>query len=90
MLNLAAPSLALLSGPVNLGFVELVVMAIVALFMLPAMAFWIWALVDCASKEPDTGNTKLVWILIIAITHVIGAILYLVIRRPERKAAYGR
>ncbi|MEX0761280.1 MAG: PLDc N-terminal domain-containing protein, partial [Dehalococcoidia bacterium] len=38
--------------------------------------FWIWMLVDCATKEADTGNTKIVWVIIIAITNVIGAALY--------------
>jgi len=27
---------------------------------------WIWMLVDCATKEADTGNNKVVWILVIA------------------------
>ena len=25
--------------------------------------FWVWMLVDCATKEPDEGNSKLVWTL---------------------------
>jgi hypothetical protein len=79
-----------LLGPLNLGFPELVVIAAAFLMALPFTALWIWALVDCATKEPDTGNTKLIWILIIALTHIIGAILYFAIRRPERKAALGR
>jgi hypothetical protein len=90
MATFALSGLALLLGPMNLGFPELVVLAVVGLFCLPLTALWIWALVDCATKEPDTGNTKLIWILIIALTHIIGAILYFAIRRPERKAALGR
>ena len=46
--------------------------------------FWIWMLVDCASKEPSQGNDKLVWILVIVFTHLLGALLYFFIRRPQR------
>jgi hypothetical protein len=27
--------------------------------------FWIWMLVDCATKERGEGNDKLIWVLII-------------------------
>jgi hypothetical protein len=73
----------------NIGLPELMVLLAV-LVALPAIALWIWALVDCATKESDTGNTKLIWILIIIFTHVIGAILYFAVRRPERKRELAR
>ena len=46
--------------------------------------FWIWMIVDCANKEPSEGNDKLIWILIIVLTHWIGALIYLLVRRPQR------
>jgi len=49
-----------------------------------ATIFWIWMLVDCVTREPDTGSTRLIWVIIIIFTSVLGAILYFVIRRPER------
>jgi hypothetical protein len=52
--------------------------------------FWIWALVDCATKEPNEGNTKIVWVLVIVFTHLLGALLYVLIRRPERIRQVGR
>jgi len=52
---------------------------------------WIWMLVDCATKEPgDRGNEKIVWILIIVFTHWIGALIYLLARRPQRIREFGR
>jgi hypothetical protein len=45
---------------------------------------WVWAIVDCVKNESSDGNDKLVWILIIVFTHLLGAILYLLIRRPQR------
>lgn len=52
--------------------------------------FWIWMLIDCAIKEPDLGNEKLVWILVIIFTHWIGATIYFFVRRPKRIEEYGR
>jgi hypothetical protein len=57
------------------------------LFLLPvgllAIAFWIWMVLDCAKHEPD-GNAKIVWLLIIVLAGVVGAPLYLFIRKMPR------
>jgi hypothetical protein len=59
----------------------------VLVLLLSGFAFWIWALID-AIRVPDDGayrdGTKLVWVLVIALTHVVGAVVYLVIGRPLR------
>jgi len=52
--------------------------------------FWVWMLVDCATKEPSEGNDKVVWILVVALTHCVGALIYLLVRRPERIRLYGK
>ncbi len=57
---------------------------------LVGLAFWIWAIVDCATNEPSTGNDKVIWILIIVLTSWLGALLYLCIRRPQRMREFGR
>lgn len=46
--------------------------------------FWIWMIVECATKERDPD--RLVWIIIIVFTHVIGAALYFFVQRPKRIA----
>ena len=46
--------------------------------------FWIWMLVEIATKEDSKDNRQLVWILVVAITHVIGALIYFFVRREER------
>ena len=51
--------------------------------------FWIWMLVDCATKEPSAGNDKIVWILVIVFTHWLGALIYFLVRRPQRKRECG-
>jgi hypothetical protein len=62
---------------------------IFAVIAIASSIFWIAMLVDCATKEPSSGNDKLVWILIIVFTHWIGALLYYLVRRPQRKAQWG-
>ncbi len=52
--------------------------------------FWLWMLIDCALNEPPQGNDKLVWVIIIVLTSVFGALLYFFIRRPKRRKEYGK
>jgi len=63
---------------------------IFGVFGVLATVLWIWMLVDCASKEPSEGNEKIVWILIIIFTHWVGALIYLLVRRPKRIEQFGR
>jgi hypothetical protein len=51
---------------------------------------WVATLADCAINEPSQGNEKIVWIIIIVFTHILGAVLYLLLRRPRRIAQTGR
>ena len=59
-------------------FFELGILSILSIL------FWVWMLVDCATKEPSASNDKLVWVLIILFTNVLGAAFYFLIRRPRR------
>ena len=54
------------------------------------LAIWVWMLADCATNETDANNDRLIWVLIIIFTNFIGAMLYLTIRRPMRKAKLGK
>jgi cytochrome c oxidase assembly factor CtaG len=59
------------------------------LLVVTALIFWIWMIVDCATKEPSQGNDKIVWIVVIIFAQLIGALIYYFIRRPQRIAQYG-
>lgn len=66
-------------------------MMILSVFLgLAALIFWVWMLIDCATREPSEGNDKIVWILIIVFTNWIGALIYYLVRRPERIRQYGQ
>ena len=55
-----------------------------------ATVFWVWMIVDCATKEPSEGNDKIVWLLVILLTSWIGALIYFFVRRPQRIGQFGR
>ena len=48
-----------------------------------ASIFWVWMLVECAVKEINNSD-KVTWVIIIALTGCIGAIVYYFHRRPKR------
>ena len=50
---------------------------------------WIAALVSCLKNESLTGNTKIVWALVIIFTHFVGGLVYFLVRRPERLRELG-
>lgn len=54
------------------------------------ITFWMWMLADCATKESDQGNDRLIWTLIILIANIFGALLYWIVRRPLRQAESDR
>lgn len=59
-------------------------------FVIIPTIFWIWMIVDCAVNEPGHDNNKIVWILVILLTHFIGALIYFLARRQQRINEYGR
>jgi hypothetical protein len=59
--------------------------AILFILGLAAFALWIWAIVDVVRVPDDSmfkAGSKLVWVIVIVITGVIGAIIYLAVGRP--------
>ena len=70
------------------GFVAgmiLLVLVIIALAIL-AFVFWILMLIDCAKRDFENDNEKVVWIIVIALLGVIGAaIYYFAVKLPDKK-----
>ncbi len=52
--------------------------------------FWIWCIIDAATNEPASDPNKLVWVLVVVLAHGIGALIYYLVRRPERIRLYGK
>lgn len=71
------------------GFESLIILFMLV-FGAGAFVLWVWTLVDCIKNEPSEGNDKVIWVVVIAVTSWIGALIYLIVRRPQRKATLGR
>lgn len=60
------------------------------LFGLAGFILWIWALVD-ALRVPDDSQfksgSKVIWVLVILLANLAGAVIYLVIGRPDGGAS---
>lgn len=55
--------------------IVLLVVAIFALVIL-SFVFWILMIVDCAKRKFKNENDRVVWILVIVLAQLIGAIIY--------------
>jgi len=64
---------------------------LVTLFFLPlgllTLAFWICMLVDAAKNRGLDQDERVVWIIVVALLHLLGAVIYFFFGRPKRKLA---
>jgi len=66
-------------------FIILLILLIVAIAVL-ATAFWIWMIIDCAKRDFKKDNDKVVWILVIVLLQILGAIIYyFAVKTGEKK-----
>jgi divalent metal cation (Fe/Co/Zn/Cd) transporter len=60
---------------------------IVIMLILSMSVVWLWMLLDCLRHENE--RDKVVWILVIVLAGVIGALIYLFARRVPRRRTIG-
>jgi len=53
------------------------------LLIIASFIFWIVMIVDCAKRNFKNKNEKLVWIIILALLNIIGALIYYFIVRKN-------
>ncbi len=72
------------------GWVVILMLGMMLLFIIPLavalFAFWIWMLINCIKNENLSGNEKVAWVLVIALTHLLGAIIYFFAGRTRHKS----
>lgn len=39
-------------------------------------AFWIWMLIDCITRNFSKSEDKIIWVIVIVFTTIIGALIY--------------
>jgi len=71
------------------GLFSCMAFACIGVFALGLVAFWIWAIIDVVKNEPSEGNDKIVWLLIVILLGWVGALIYLLARRPKRVRELG-
>jgi hypothetical protein len=59
-------------------------MLVAVLLGIISVVIWIWALVDAIQNPALDGTLRLVWVLVIVFTGIIGAAIYLLIGRSLR------
>jgi hypothetical protein len=56
------------------------------LVLLGLIVLWVWSLVDAIRVPDDSAfraGTKVIWVVVIAVTGLIGSIVYLALGRPR-------
>jgi len=74
----------------TMGWLWLMICLSGGLIGVAGTVLWIWMLVEVLTRETDEGNDRLIWALVIVFTHWIGALIYMLARRPERIKKLGR
>ncbi len=64
---------------------EILFISLVLLASVGSFAFWIWMLVDCVRNGSLSSNERLAWLVVIALTHILGALIYHQLGRRSRR-----
>ena len=67
------------------ALIPLLLILFILPFALLAMAFWIWMLISAIQNKGLDEGEKIAWVLVVALLHLLGAILYFFIGHPKRK-----
>ena len=71
----------------NLGGGEiLLILGLLGPLALLSLVFWIWMLVHAIQNRGLTDTEKIVWVLVIALLHFVGALIYFFVGRPKATA----
>lgn len=79
-----------LEQTLGVGTVWLAILIIFLIILIFAIAilslvFWIFMIIDCATRKFKQDSEKIVWIIVLVFLHVLGALIYyFVIKRPDK------
>jgi hypothetical protein len=62
----------------GLGLVFLIIFLLLSIF-------WLWMLIDAITNTAIDGTEKIVWVLVILFTHIIGALIYFFVVRGRSR-----
>jgi hypothetical protein len=64
--------------------------AALVIMLTATVAFWLWMLTECLTREPRYGNSRMHWTVIVSVTPMVGAAIYYFARRDRRYVEFGR
>ena len=71
---------------VLLWLVQIVIGLLMFVVGVGCLVFWILMIVDVAKRKFPNENDKIMWVLIVALTGIIGAIIYyFMVKRKAKK-----
>ena len=70
----------MIDGLIALPFIVVLVMLVIAAAVL-AFAFWVWMIVDVAKRSFRNDTEKIVWILVVVLAQLAGALIYYLVIR---------
>jgi Phospholipase_D-nuclease N-terminal len=47
-------------------------------------AFWLWMIVDCVTHEKNDKDERLIWLLVVLLASLPGALIYFFLRKIHR------
>jgi glucan phosphoethanolaminetransferase (alkaline phosphatase superfamily) len=74
--------MSLFGGAIVLGISFLLIIIALGIFV---FIFWILMLIDCLKRRFKESSEKIVWILVIIFTQIIGAMIYYFIVKVNDK-----
>jgi len=68
----------------TLGGGEIIlILALLGPLALLSMVFWIWMLIHAIQNKGLDDTEKIVWVIVIALLHFLGALIYFFVGRPK-------
>jgi len=80
--NSMVDATSLFGGMFALGAIILLIFFALGIFFL---VFWILMLVDCVKRKFKEDSEKIIWVLVIVLTGIIGALIYYFIVKVKDK-----
>jgi len=66
------------------GWEIILILALLGPLALLSMVFWIWMLIHAIQNNKGLDDTeKIVWVIVIALLHFLGALIYFFVGRPK-------
>ena len=73
-------------GMIDIGGAAFLLLFLLAIPISLAMfAFWLWMLIHAAQNKGLNDGEKVAWVIIIALVHFLGALIYFFVGRPKAR-----